>query len=65
MPLNIVLCVSVMEPVDHGLKPLKLWAKIPLSSFKLFFPQVFCHSAKKKLMQKNWHWKYSQCCDYS
>jgi hypothetical protein len=34
---------KAMEPVDHGLKPLKLWAKINLSSVKLFHSGI-CHT---------------------
>jgi hypothetical protein len=40
---DVLCCHSpkVTGPSDHGLKPLKLWAKINLSS------QVFCHSNRK------------------
>lgn len=37
---------SKIEPADHKLKPLKPWAKIDLSSFKLFFLAV-CYSDGK------------------
>jgi hypothetical protein len=41
LPSAVMLCLTMhletMKPAGHGLKPLKLWAKINLSSFKLFF----------------------------
>jgi hypothetical protein len=37
---------KAMEPADHVLKPLKLGAKINLSSVKLFHSGI-CHSFQK------------------
>jgi hypothetical protein len=37
---------KAMEPDDHGLKALKVWAKINLSSVKLFHSGI-CHSYQK------------------
>jgi hypothetical protein len=48
-PTMIILShlrTKAMVPADHGLKPLKLWAKINLSSVKLFHSGI-CHSYQK------------------
>lgn len=37
------------EPSDHGLRPLKPWAKINISSFNFLFS--FCHSNEKLTYQ--------------
>jgi hypothetical protein len=42
-----------MEPVDHGLKPLKLWPNIDLSSFELFLWGI-CHSNEKWTCDFSW-----------
>lgn len=36
------------RPRNHGLKPLKAWAKMKLASFSVDFFQVFCHSNGKQ-----------------
>jgi hypothetical protein len=48
-PSTMMFCITTgpntTEPADHGLKPLKSWAKINLSS--LYFWQIFCHNNEK------------------
>jgi hypothetical protein len=42
----LVMGLKVMEPTKHGMKPLKLWAKINPSFLKFFLSDI-CHSDKK------------------
>jgi hypothetical protein len=51
------------EPSDHGLKPLKLWAKINPSSLRLFFSALFVIGIDNWLTQRSlfyflflWFW---------
>lgn len=43
---SALLRCKAMEPAEHGLNPLILWARINLSTFNLFLSDI-CHSEEK------------------